>query len=188
MNVRLLFASLALAGTTATMAQSNQLSFGVDLGLPMGDFGDVASLLVGPTVGFELPVGDMLGVTVQVGYDFVSLKSDAKDLFKSYTMIPAQVGLKYYFQEQQEGFYAHGQVGIHSTTVKTEDIDLGPFGTIEGTSDSNTNFSWAIGVGYQLEKLDLGLRFNSISPDSDVEGAKAATYIGLRAAYLLSLN
>lgn len=188
MNVRLLFASLALAGTTATMAQSNQLSFGVDLGMPMGDFGDMASFIVGPTVGFELPVGDMLGVTIQAGYDFVSLKSEAKDVFKSFTMIPAQVGLKYYFQEQQEGFYGHAQVGIHSMTVKTEDIDLGPLGTIEGTSDSNTNLSWAIGVGYQLEKLDLGLRFNSISPDSDAEGAKASTYIGLRAAYLLNLD
>lgn len=96
--------------------------------------------------------------------------------------------MKYYFQDQQEGFYGHAQLGIHSVSTKTEDIDLGPLGTQEGVSSSTTNFSWAIGVGYQLEKLDLGLRYNSISPDSDIEGAKASSYIGLRVAYLISLN
>ena len=65
------------------MAQDNQLSFGVDLALPMGDFGDAYSLGVGPTVGFELPVGDALGVTVQVGYDILMVKSDVSDFIKS---------------------------------------------------------------------------------------------------------
>ena len=185
-KLTLSIAALALAGGLS--AQSNQLSFGIDLGLPLGDFGDVASLLVGPSVGFELPVGDNLGITAQVGYDLVMLKSDAKDFFDKYSMIPAQAGLKYYFTEQQNGAYGHAQVGIHSTTVKTADIDLGPFGTIEGVSDSNTNLSWAIGAGYMMEKLDIGLRYNSISPDSDAEGATAATYIGLRIAYVLSLD
>lgn len=180
------FAAMALTG--GMMAQSNQLSFGADLGLPMGDFGDLSSLIVGPTVGFELPVGDNLGVTIQAGYQIVMLKDDVKDFYDSYSMIPAQAGLKYYFQEQQEGFYGHAQLGIHSTSYKTKDLDLGILGTIEGTSESSTNFSWAIGAGYQLEKLDIGLRYNSISPDSDVEGAEAANYIGLRIAYLLSLG
>lgn len=154
----------------------------------MGDFGDVSSLIVGPSVGFELPVGDNLGITAQVGYDIVMLKSDAKDLFDKYSMIPAQAGLKYYFSEQQNGAYGHAQVGIHSSSVTTKDIDLGPFGTIAGETTSNTNMSWAIGAGYMMEKLDIGVRYNSISPDSDVEGATAATYIGLRVAYLLNLE
>ncbi len=168
------------------MAQSPQLSFGADIGLPIGDFGDVASLIIGPSVGFELPVGDNLGVTAQLGYGIVSLKDD-NPFIKSYSMIPVQVGAKYYFMEQQEGFYGHAQVGIHSTTVKTEDI-VTPILTIPGTSTSNTNLSWAIGAGYQMEKLDIGLRYNSITPDSDLEGAKSSSYIALRVAYLLSLG
>ncbi|HRH38817.1 MAG TPA: hypothetical protein PK760_10755, partial [Flavobacteriales bacterium] len=99
-----------------------------------------------------------------------------------------QAGLKYYFQDQQEGVYGHAQIGVHMGSVTTADIDLGPLGTIEGEKTSNTNMSWAIGAGYQMEKLDIGLRYNSISPDSDVEGAKAATYIGLRVAYLINLD
>ncbi|MFT3886120.1 MAG: OmpW family outer membrane protein [Flavobacteriales bacterium] len=186
MKARILLIGAALVGTTAMMAQDNQLSLGADIALPLGDFGKAYSLGIGPTVGFEIPVGDNLGVTLQAGYDIMMVKSDQKDFIKSASMIPAQVGLKYYFQDQQEGFYAHGQLGIHNTSLKTKEQDLGLI-TIPSETSTSTNFSWALGVGYQLESLDLGLRYNSISPDSDAKGAKAASYIGLRIAYLIHL-
>lgn len=184
MKLTLSLAAMALAGSMA--AQSPQISLAADLGLPIGDFGDFASFIVGPSVGFELPVGDKLGVTAQIGYQFVSLKND-NPFIKSYSMIPVQAGLKYYFTEQQLGFYAHGQVGIHASTIKTEDFTILGV-TVAGTSDSNTNLSYALGVGYQLEKLDLGLRYNAITPDGDApDGAKSSSYIGLRIGYLLNL-
>lgn len=176
------------------MAQDNQLSFGVDLALPMGDFGDVYSLGVGPAVGFEVPVGDAMGVTVQVAYDILMVKSDFSDFVEGASMIPAQVGLKYYFMEQQEGFYGHAQLGIHAQSYKSPEVvvpgipGLIPDLVIPEETYSSTNFSWAIGAGYQMEKLDIGIRYNSISPDSDVEGAEASSYIGLRIAYLLPLG
>lgn len=186
-------AALAFAG--GMMAQDNQLSFGLDLALPMGDFGDVASLGIGPNVGFEVPVGDNLGVTIQVGYDILTPNSDVKDFVKSMSMIPAQVGLKYYFMDQQEGFYGHGQLGIHSMSSTSEEYTIpGVPGfstatTVPSETSSSTNFSWAIGAGYQMEKLDIGLRFNSISPDSDApDGTNSSTYIGLRVAYLLPVG
>lgn len=186
-KVLVVCAALALSG--GAMAQSPQISFGADIGLPMGDFGEVASLMIGPNVGFEYPMGDKLGLTAQVGYDLVMLKDDAKDAFDKYSIMPLQAGLKYYFQESQKGFYGHAQVGAHNISVTTADIDLGPFGKVEGKSDSQTNLSWAVGAGYQLEKLDIGLRYNSISPDSDApDGTNPATYIGLRVAYLLNLG
>lgn len=183
-KLTLSFAALAIAGSMS--AQSNQLSFAADLGLPIGDFGDFASLIIGPSVGFELPVGDNLGITAQLGYQIVTLKDD-NPFIKSYSMIPIQAGLKYYFMDQQEGFYGHGQVGVHSTTVRTEDITILGV-TVPGTSDSSTNLSWAIGAGYQLEKLDIGIRYNSIMPDGDApDGASSSSYIGLRIGYLLNL-
>lgn len=182
----------AVAFTLGAMAQSNQLSLGVDLALPMGDFGDAYSLGVGPAVGFEIPVGDNLGVTAQVAYDILMVKSDLSDFIKSASMIPAQVGLKYYFMDQQEGFYGHGQLGIHASSVKSEEITISIPGlatiTTPSETTSSTNFSWAIGAGYQMEKLDIGIRYNSISPDSDIDGAKASSYIGLRVAYLLPIG
>ena len=171
----------ALAFASGMMAQDNQLSFGLDLALPMGDFADFASFGVGPAVGFELPVGDALGITIQVAYDFLTPNSDVKDVVKSTSMIPAQVGLKYYFMDQQEGFYGHGQLGVHATNTTFE--------TSLVEDQSSTNFSWAIGPGYQLEKLDVGLRFNSISTDADApDGTSSSTYIGLRVAYLLPIG
>lgn len=167
-------------------AQDNQLSFGADVGLPIGDFGDAASLLVGPSVGFELPVGDNIGVTAQVGYSIAMLKDEVSDLFASWSLIPAQAGVKYYLSESQAGAYGHAQVGIHSSSVKTEDVDLGPLGTIEGETTSNTDLSWAIGAGYMLEKLDIGVRYQTITSSED--GVDDSSYIGVRIAYLLPIG
>ena len=188
MKTRNLFIIAAMACSGSLLAQHNQLSLGVDLALPQGDFGKEYTLGVGPTVGFELPVGDHLGITVQAGYGFLMLKDDAKDVLESASLIPAQAGLKYYFMESQKGLYAHGQLGIHSFTEKFKPLPA-PF-TREEETETSTNFSWGIGVGYQLEKLDLGVRFNSISPKEEESGAEAEafTYIGLRVAYLISLG
>lgn len=187
-NFLLSMSAMVLAGSM--MAQSSQLNLGVDLALPMGDFGKVYSLGVGPTVGVELPVGRNLGVTAQLAYDILMVKSDYSDMMKSASMIPIQLGAKYYFQDNQDGLYGHAHLGVHSMTSKTKDIDLGPLGKIEGSSNSSTNFSWGIGVGYQMESIDIGLRYNSITPDKDAKdaGAKASSYIGLRVAYLISFN
>lgn len=191
MNFKLMLAGLAVAGAATVNAQSPQVSLGVDLALPLGDFGEAYSLGVGPAAGFEFPVGDNIGLTAQLSYQFLTVDSELKDLVKSSSMLPAQVGVKYYFMDQQEGFYGHAQLGIHSNSVTTEDQEftfLGQTTTIEGETTSSTNFSWAIGAGYQLEKLDIGLRYNSISPDSDIEGASASSYIGLRVAYLINVG
>jgi hypothetical protein len=65
-------------------------------------------------------------------------------------------------------------------------LDLGFFGTIPGTSSSESYLSGAIGLGYVLNnKIDVGLRYNIISPDSDVDGASASNYLGVRVAYTL---
>ena len=194
MNFKLMLAGLAVAGAATVNAQSPQVSLGVDLALPLGDFGDAYSLGVGPAAGFELPVGDNLGVTAQLSYQFLTVNSDLGDFIKSASMLPVQVGAKYYFMDQQEGFYGHVQLGIHSTSVTSkEQVIPGIPGftqdiTIPEETTSSTNFSWAIGAGYQLEKLDIGLRYNSISPDSDIEGAEASSYIGLRVAYLINVG
>lgn len=174
----------AAAIGAGAFAQNNQVSLGIDLAMPMGDFGDAYSLGVGPTAGFELPFGKA-AATVQLSYMILMPKEDVG--IDKASMLPLQAGLKYYFMEEQRGVYGHLQLGMHMSSYTTEDVDLGPLGTVEGESESSSNFSWAIGAGYALEKLDIGLRYNSISPDSDVEGAEASTYLGIRVAYLINL-
>lgn len=188
MNTRIILIGLLLGTGSVASAQSKQLSFGADFSFLQGDIGKEYSLGVGPTLGFELPVGSKLGVTLQAGYTFLMLKEDAKDVLDGASLIPVQAGLKYYFTESQKGLYVHGQLGIHAFTEKFKALPA-PFNT-EAETESSTNFSWAIGAGYQLDRIDIGVRFNSISPKEEEGGgeAEALNYIGLRAAYLLNLG
>ena len=171
---------------TASFAQMGPVSLGVELALPLGDFAEVNPLGYGLSVGYEHPVGEKLGITAQLGYIMLAVDDEFSDFVDRSSMLPIQAGVKYYFTERGNGPYAHGQIGVHSLSITTKDIDLGPLGTIEGETESESYLSFAIGAGYELNnKLDIGLRFNVITPDSDIEDAEASNYIGLRVAYNL---
>jgi hypothetical protein len=174
-------AVLACVAGIESKAQEFRPSVGLELAFPTGDFGDAYTLGYGLSLGGELPVGDNIGVTLTAGYILLSVDSELSDFIKSAGMIPVQAGVKYYISEQQEGLYIHGQIGIHSNSVTSEDIEfLGV--TVEGTTESDSNLSFAIGGGYFInENIDLGLRYNIIT--TDVEGADASSYLGVRAAY-----
>ena len=154
------------------------------------------NFLIGGSAGFELPLGDKIGITLQAGYLLPQAEADFKELLASVSMIPAQVGLKYYFQESQSGFYGHAQVGIHAFTEKFKAYDLtdGNGVTVHYAErgETQTLMSWAIGAGYQLEKLDFGVRLNMILPKANAEAegeeSGAKSYVGLRVAYLFGLG
>jgi hypothetical protein len=167
-------------------AQMGPVSLGLEIALPMGDFGDAYGLGYGLSVGYEHPLGDNLALGAQIGYIMLSPKEEIKDFIKSSSMMPLQVAAKYYFSEQQNGAYAMALIGVHNSSVTTEDIDLGPFGTIEGETVSNTNLSFGLGAGFVVNnKIDIALRYNIITPDSDIEDAESSNYVGIRAAYNL---
>lgn len=187
MKRQFLSLSLALAGSIGLLAQTKQLSLGVDLGLPLDPLSKEYTFIPGVSAGFELPLGTNMGLTVQAGYLMPQAKSDFSEVLSSSSLIPAQAGFKYYFQEQQKGFYGHAQIGIHAFSESFKAI--GPF---EARTASETNLSWAIGTGYQLDKLDIGVRYNMIIPGDDAEAegeeTEAKSYIGLRVAYLFALG
>ena len=191
MNMRTILNYAGALFASGLMAQSHQISIGADLLLLQGDFSKEFSLGVGPTVGLEVPVGDKVGITIQAGYDILMLKDEIKEVLDGATIIPAQAGLKYYFQESQSGVYAHAQAGIHAFSEKFKENAL--FG-LEAETESKTNFSWGIGAGYQLSKLDIGIRYNMVmageeegGSDGEEEG-EALSYIGLRIGYILSIG
>lgn len=148
-KIVLSFAAMALAG--GMMAQENRFSGNLELGLPMGDFGDASGIGFGVTLGYELPVGDNLGIIAQAGWMTFAAKDITVDLgaFGSTTVegvaltaIPIQVGAKYYFTDNQEGFYAGALTGIHLFSAKG--------------SDGTTDFGVAPLVGYVVgENIDI---------------------------------
>ena len=93
-------------------------------------------------------------------------------------MIPYQAGLKVYISGDSRGLYGMGLLGGH--TVGSKITVLG----VE-SSDSNTLFSWGLGVGFRSYNVDLGLRFNSVSPDKEIDNSKASSYIALRVGFFL---
>jgi hypothetical protein len=213
MKFKAILFGAALFASTGVFAQNTQISLGADVGIPVGDLGDVASLVVGPTLGVEFPVGTNLGITAQAGYQFVTTVDDAGIVFenrsillKKFTMIPIQAGLKYYFVEQQLGFYGHAQVGIHMIAREFDPLTIEVPGfddiQIAAREVSSTNFSWALGVGYQLENIDVSVRYNAMGPHDlepntvDIAGTElsysyrspAYSYVGIRLAYLFNVG
>ena len=187
MNIRSIPFAVAIATATSLSAQHKQVSLGVDLAFPQGDFNKEFTLGVGPSAGFELPLGTHFGVTAQASYCILLLKDDIKEVLDGATLIPLQAGLKYFVMESQRGLYLHGQAGVHLFTEKFK--ENAAFG-LDAETESSSRFSWGLGAGYQLEKLDIGLRFNSIAPKTaeDGEEAEAFTYLGLRLGYLINLS
>lgn len=159
-------------------AQSSQLSLGADVAIPLRKFNNRLTLGRGPAVGFELPLGERFGLTIHGAYDFLVINDPVHGRNTRSVLIPAQAGLKYYFQGQQKGFYGHGQLGIHISMQRLPDPFYN-FNSIDPT--------WAIGVGYQLERFDFGVRYNSLL-NWKSNGGGGTGYLGLRVAYLIPLN
>lgn len=195
----LVLTAMAVAG--GLMAQENRLSLGAEVAFPMGDFGDAVGVGVGGTLGFELPVGDNLGLIAQAGYisfsgkDItvlgVTVKGDATGI------IPIQVGAKYYFMDNQDGFYAGVLAGIHMTTYKVPEYSS--TGAQTGTkTESNSDFSLAPMLGIVVgENFDISVRYQlmfakretvTFNPSTFAMTTESKTetngYLGLRLAYM----
>ncbi len=177
-------AAIALCG--GLMAQENRASVGLEAALPMGDFGDFVGFGIGGSVGYEIPVGDNLGVMLQAGY--ISFSGKDYDLGivtvegPSIGAIPIQVGAKYYFSENQAGAYAGLLAGVHLLSS-------------EG-SDGSTDFGVAPLLGFMVtENIDIGLRYQMLFDKQEtvvVTGTSVTTeeetvtnsYLGVRIAYM----
>ena len=184
---------LGLIGSASkSEAHDGRLSIGAELGIPMGDFADFNGIGIGGTIRYEAPVGDNLGITGTAGY----LSFSGKDFtvagftFKgeSTYLIPVQAGAKYYFDQQQEGLYGHVMVGVHM--YKTTEATVDPVTFAITTKDKmKAALSYAPEIGYHMENIDIGLRYQiySISADDGLGGTKTKSYsyLGLRLAYVL---
>ena len=155
--------------TLSVNAQTNdekpfKIGAGAMIGLPMGDYSDVASLAYGIDLMGEYAVAPSFGITLSIGYLDFAKKSAYKDMedelgmkFKL-GMIPVLAGAKYYFSDQ---IYGSAQIGMS-------------FGTESG---SESVFTFAPGVGYKIsDNFDLLLKYQTASKDG-----VNMSFLGLRA-------
>lgn len=179
----LLLGAAVLFAFNVGTAQDSGVSVGLEIALPLGDFGEFATLGYGASAGYELGISDNLSATARAGYILLAVDSELDGFVKSMAMIPIQAGVRYYLDEVGSGIHAGLQVGVHSMSITTEDIEiLGT--TIEGTTESETDLSLAPTVGFHVtDQIDVAARFNIILSADDDTGAENSNYIGIRTSF-----
>lgn len=196
--------SLALLSIGVKAQNSDRVSLGVELALPLGDFADQSTMGVGGSLRYEHPFGDNLSFTgtagvISFGGDEVTYGIPGYEVTTKTTslMIPIQVGLKYY-GHMMDGFYGQLEAGVHISSFKeatTTSSNGSSTKTDETTSD--TDFSLAPGIGYHLANFDIGLRYQMIFVKATVtsvdpvtqqtitsESSTTYSYLGFRLAYV----
>lgn len=164
-------------------AQKGQITVspGLEIALPIGDFGESVNLGFGVTAKGLYGINDESDVTFTLGFIRFGAKGiDGEEGVKASTsLIPLMPGYRYKFNEQ---FYGEGQLGL--TIVRSKVSVGGLAGSIVGGAfnASTTNLGYAVGVGYLLGKIDLGLRYQGVSASGG-----SLSLIGIRAAYNIAL-
>lgn len=138
------------------------LGVGANVALPMGSFGDVASIGFGGGAKFEYELQPNFYLTGSGQYLIFSAKDDIIGV--DWSIIPILAGAKYFFSP---AVYGMAEIGMNfwSTTAKIPAITFG--GTVirpaQEVSTSGSDFGFAFGGGYELAMgkgaLDLSVKY-----------------------------
>ncbi len=161
--------SFVVLSIGAAFSQDGKFSGGLELALPLGSAADAVGLGFGLTARYEAPIQDKLNWMATAGfitfggkdYKFYNPFTQTFETLSSgsSTLIPIQGGVKYFFQESDNGFYGSGELGLFIGT---------------GTG-SSSKFGFSPGIGYRTGNLDFSARFNIIDTFNN---------LGVRAAYI----
>ena len=113
--------------------------------LPLGDYGEVATLAVGALARVEVPVANKLAVTGRVGALYHITDDDFDGTF---IIFPVYGGVKYNVGAGPDGLYVAGELGLSIGYVS---VDTG-FGT---ASDTETELGLTLGAGFRKGALDV---------------------------------
>jgi hypothetical protein len=134
--------------------------------LPLGNLNTVYSVGGGATLRAAFGLDESSALTLTTGaLAFIPKDMNGVDL-KAQINIPVKAGYKYFLSGN---FYGIAEAGF--SFIKTYVPNYGGSGT---TSVSNTEFTYAPGVGVQLGTFDASLRY---------EGYSGAGFLGLRAGF-----
>ena len=161
-KIIVLFAIFALT-LTSLNAQEKTVKFDIagELGMPMGDFSDVAGFGFGLSTKAYYPFNEQMDFTVLLGYDYFSGK-DVETLGYnyeySYSALPILFGVKYDLSNVTPGFYAGGETGFTVMMFSYDYEYENPYtGQKESYSfdDSTTEFTFGFSAGYEVNNFDI---------------------------------
>ncbi len=129
--------------TSAATSNPTRLSLGFDVGLPVGQYSDPYSVVVGGSLQVETMPASDLGLTLSVGYNNWSVKKTYNG--GSVGFIPILGGVKYYFGG---GGFLHPQIGA----------------AVGASREQGTSFAYSPGIGYQFSRnVDATLKYTGFS-------------------------
>ena len=170
-----LFVLLAAVAVPAVAQQGAMaVGGGLNLGLPLGDFGNSAGFGFGFIARFQYSLDEQLALAGSLGYISFSEKNTI-----SSSALPILASARYYFTPGDGRVYGQADLGLTSISQDVS-ISFGGFGSVSGTA-STTNFSLGFGGGYEMPladqwKLDLGLGYNIV-----LASGGSLSYIGIKA-------
>jgi Outer membrane protein beta-barrel domain len=171
-----IFGTVVITATGLAQKGNNQITPAAEVAILTGDASDASSIGLGVTVKALYGVGEAGQLTFTTGYLSASAKKEFKELLDAdkirSTMIPLLAGYRHHFN----GFYAEPQVGygIYGAKIK---------GGEYASSDSQGAFTWAAGIGYIYNNVEVGARYQSMHKDGESSG-----FIGFRIGYNFSVN
>ena len=132
------------------MSANAQFKFGLgpNIGLPVGDAGDISSLTIGAEVQGELMFSEKASGIATIGYTHF-IGKDIGGFKLSYGAVPILVGGRVYPSEQ---FFIGAQIG---------------YGFFTGDASSG-GFAYKPHVGYNASNVQLALSYNGISNDGTI--------------------
>lgn len=147
------------------------INAGIDLGMPIGDFGEVYGLGYGATVKGLYTISDAGQLGLTLGYMRFGLKDDlAEGMSGSMGIIPIFA----LYRHNLGGFYLEPQVGLSVNSVSLE----GPSGFGGSMSTSESSLGYAVGAGYLAGNFDVSVRYQGLTESGENMG-----FVGLRIGY-----
>lgn len=122
---------------------------GVNLGLPIGDFGDISSFGIGVEAQPEYNVSDAFSIVGSAGYTSFFGKKIAGIKIDNVGLIPILAGVRYYVAPQ---FFIGAKAGI---------------GILTGSGDSESAFDYQPQIGYNADKFQVNLGYNGLSKNGE---------------------
>lgn len=177
MKKGLLVLSALLLFSYFSFAQKGEIKvgLGVDVALPLGDFGEYSKIGFGGTAKGHYGISEEGEITFTTGYLTFGSKESNEFMSAKTSMIPFMPGYRHKFS----GLYVEPQLGLVSLKSKVSSSILEGIG-MGSVSASTTKFSYAVGGGVMMDRLDLGVRFQGISGDGG-----SMSFIGARVGYVL---
>ena len=164
----------AISVTSYSQKGHNQIGIGADVGIPIGDFGDAFKTGFGGYAKGLFGIGEAGQITFTTGYLAFKAKDLGSDESLTASIIPLMLGYRHNFS----GFYAEPQAGYNIFGAKAKF-----FGQSE--SDSEGGFGYAIGIGYVISNVDLGVRYQGGKPSGDGDDW---SFIGIHVGYNFTLG